>query len=80
MQTVRTKRRTNVTIAGDLLDAARDLDLNVSAVAETALAAAVREARRAGWARENAEAIAQRKAWIERNGPPLAAWQTWKLE
>lgn len=74
------KRRANVTVDGTLLDAARALGLNVSALTEAALDTAVRRARRAAWAAENAEAMAERRAWIERNGPPLASWQVWKPE
>ena len=74
------KRRTNVTIRSDLLEAARSFDINVSALAEKALGEAVREARARAWAEENAEAIAQRAAWIEEHGPPLAPWQVWKAE
>lgn len=72
------KRRANLTIAGDLLDAARAHDLNVSAIAEAALAEAVRAAEARAWRAENADAIAARAAWIEANGLPLARWQAWK--
>ena len=72
------KRRANVSLDGALLDAARGFDLNVSAIAETALRDAVRKARAEAWKRENAEALARRTAWIEENGLPLARWQSWK--
>ena len=72
------KRRTNVSIEGALLDEARELGLNVSAVAEAALAAAVREARARAWAAEAAPAIERRAAWIEAHGLPLAPWQVWR--
>lgn len=73
-----TKRRTNVSLDARLLASARELGLNLSRIAEEALAAAVREAR--AKAEENAEAIAQRAVWIEANGMPLARWQVWKPE
>jgi antitoxin CcdA len=66
------KRKTSVTIDAAALDAARDLGLNVSAVAETALQAAVAEARRCKWLEENAAAFARQAEWHERNGHPLA--------
>ncbi|MGY3439920.1 type II toxin-antitoxin system CcdA family antitoxin [Marinovum sp. KMM 9879] len=69
------KKRTNVTIDSGLLEAARELGLNVSAISEAALAAEVRAARASAWQAENLEAMAQRRAWIEANGPPLARWQ-----
>lgn len=65
-------KRTNVSVAGDLLDEARVLGLNVSGIAEAALDAAVREKRMRRWKEENAAAIARRRDWIERNGLPLA--------
>ncbi|MGD9866212.1 MAG: type II toxin-antitoxin system CcdA family antitoxin [Pseudodonghicola sp.] len=74
------KRRTNVTIDAATLDAARELGLNVSAVSEAALIEAVRQARAASWAARNAEALAQRRAWLDDNGLPLAKWQLWQPE
>lgn len=71
------KRRTNVTIDSGLLDAARELGLNVSAISETALAQTLKQAQAKGWAEENAEAIARRRDWIDREGTPLARWQMW---
>jgi antitoxin CcdA len=78
MPATASKRRTNVTIDRDLLEAARGLGLNVSGITESALAQAVREAKAKAWAEENAEAIAEQGAWIEANGTPLARWQVWK--
>lgn len=72
------KRRANVTISGDVLDAAREHGLNVSAISEAALAKAVRRAEAEAWARENEAAIRARAVWIEANGTPLANWQVWK--
>ncbi len=72
------KRRTNITVDAHVLSAARDMDLNVSAISEAALAQAVRAAEARAWAEENARAIAERHAWIEANGPPLAGFQVLK--
>lgn len=72
------KRRTNVSIDAGLLEAARELGLNVSSITEAALAERVRAARADAWRAENAEALAQRRAWIEQHGAPLAKWQVWK--
>ncbi len=74
------KQRTNVSLTASTLTAARDLGLNVSAISDAALAEAVRRARAEAWARENAEAIAERRAWIEANGTPLADLQVLKLD
>lgn len=74
------KQRTNVSLTASTLAAARDLGLNVSAISDAALAEAVRAAKAEAWARENAEAIAERRAWIEANGTPLADLQVLKLD
>ena len=72
------KQRTNITLTAANLAAARELGLNVSAISDAALAEAVRAARAEAWSRENAEAIAERRAWIEANGTPLADLQVLK--
>jgi antitoxin CcdA len=70
--TTSTKRKTSVTLSADALDAARDLGVNVSAVAEDALVAAVRHAKREQWLNENADAFKAQSEWHEQNGHPLA--------
>jgi antitoxin CcdA len=72
------KSRTNITVERGILEDARACGLNVSLIAEQALAAAVRAERARRWQTENAEAIAERTAWIERHGLPLAGLQAWK--
>lgn len=74
------KRRTNVTLTATNLAAARELGLNVSAISDAALAEAVRTAHVELWQKENAAAIAERRSWIESNGPPLADLQVMKLD
>ena len=72
------KQRTNVTLTAANLAAARELGLNVSAISDAAVSEAVRTAR--AWAAENAEAISERRAWIETNGTPLADLQVLKVD
>jgi len=79
-QSTTEKQRTNVSLTASNLAAARELGLNVSAISDAALAEAVRAAKAEAWARENAEAIAERRAWIEANGTPLADLQVLKLD
>jgi antitoxin CcdA len=74
------KQRTNITLSATTLAAARELGLNVSAISDAALAVAVRAAKADAWARENAEAIAERRAWIEAHGTPLADLQVLKTD
>ena len=74
------KQRTNITLSATNLAAARELGLNVSAISDAALAEAVRAAKAEAWARENAAAIAERRAWIEGRGTPLADLQVLKID
>lgn len=70
--TAAAKRKTSLTLDAGLLDQARELDLNVSALADAALRRAVAEARQTAWLRENAVAFAAQADWHERNGHPLS--------
>ncbi|MBJ6980209.1 MULTISPECIES: type II toxin-antitoxin system CcdA family antitoxin [unclassified Luteimonas] len=62
------KRATNVSINEGLLEAARALDINLSATLEKALDAEVRARRREKWLEENREAIAAYNERIARDG------------
>jgi antitoxin CcdA len=66
------KRKTSLSLDAAALDAARDLRLNVSAIADAALKGAVAEARRRRWLEENADAFKAQDEWLEKNGHPLA--------
>ena len=66
------KRKTSLTLDAELLDGAKALDINVSAVAEAALKSAVASARHAQWLQQNADAFAAQAAWHESHGHPLA--------
>jgi len=70
------KRKTSLTLDSAALDAAKTLEINVSAVAEAALIQAVADARRQNWLAENAEAFAAQSDWHDRNGHPLAEIMT----
>jgi antitoxin CcdA len=66
------KRKTSLTLDAALLDEARSLGLNLSAVTDAALRCAVTEARKERWLKENADAFAAQATWHEENGHPLA--------
>ncbi len=69
---VATRRRsTSLTLDRQLLDEARTLGVNISRAAEIGLAAEVRTARAERWRHENAAAIAEYNAFVERSGVPL---------
>ena len=67
-----TKRKTSVTLDAAALDSAKELDINVSAVAEAALLKALHEARKRQWLADNAGAFAAQANWHARHGHPLA--------
>ena len=70
--TLASKRKTLLMLDTEVLDAAKVLQINVSAVAEAALKSAVAQARQTQWLEENAQAFVAQAAWHERNGHPLA--------
>ncbi|MEX2124798.1 MAG: type II toxin-antitoxin system CcdA family antitoxin [Woeseia sp.] len=62
------KRATNLSINGDLLTMARELDINLSATMEVALAGAVKRAQRKRWLSENRDAMVAYNQHVEANG------------
>lgn len=62
------KRATNVSINGDLLNQARELDVNLSATLEQALAEVIRQRKQERWLAENREAIGAYNGHVEQNG------------
>lgn len=73
------KTRTSVTIDADTLAAAREFNLNVSAISESAVNDAVRAARAKAWHAENAESLDADRQRIEKHGTYLADIQVLKL-
>jgi antitoxin CcdA len=67
-----TKRKTSLTLDAEVLDGAKALNINVSAVAEAALKSAVAKARQQHWLNQNAGGFAVQAAGHERHGHPLA--------
>jgi len=62
------KTATNLSVRADLVRRARELELNLSEVLETALARAIRDAERERWLEENREAIDEYNASITKRG------------
>lgn len=62
------KRPANLTINADLLQRARELDINLSATLEDALEEAVRRRLRERWLDENAPAIAAYNEEVDKHG------------
>jgi antitoxin CcdA len=70
------KQRTNISVDAKVLAAARELGLNVSAIAEEAL----RKAQQDAWQKANAEGLKRLNDWVEANGLPLADYQVLKVD
>ena len=70
------KRPTNLSLNAKVLDAARDLGMNLSATVDALLAEEVRKRYWARWNEDNKEAVAHYNARIAREGLPLARYRT----
>jgi antitoxin CcdA len=69
------KTATNLSLRADLVERARELNLNLSVVVEAALEHAVREAERAAWLAENAGAIDEYNARVAERGVFSDDWR-----
>ena len=70
------KAKINLTVEEDVSREARSLGVNMSQVAERAIAAANRDARNRRWREENRDALEQYAREVEEHGLPLARHQT----
>jgi antitoxin CcdA len=62
------KRAVNLSINGDLLNKAKELDINLSATLEQALAEIVKQNQRKKWLEENCNAINAYNEYVETQG------------
>jgi len=62
------KRATNVSVRSDLLEAAREAGLNLSATLERALTEELANLQRARWREENRDAIAAYNQYVDVHG------------
>lgn len=69
------RRATNVSLDQELVEAARELDINLSRACEQGLAREIKATREARWREENAEAIARYNAHIAKHGLALAKYR-----
>jgi antitoxin CcdA len=70
------KRATNLSLNSKVLDAARELGMNLSQTVDALLAEEVRKRYWERWNEENKEAIEHYNQRIEREGLPLAKYRT----
>lgn len=62
------KKAANLSINADLLSKAREMDINLSATLEQALAETLKQRQRAQWLAENKDAIEAYNDHVEKNG------------
>ena len=70
------RRATTLSLNSKVVDAARELGMNLSKTVDALLAAEVRKRYGDRWNEENREAIAAYNARIAREGLPLAKYRT----
>lgn len=69
------RKATNVSLDSDLLDAAKELGINVSRACERGLAQQISDARSKRWLEENLEALESSNRYVEEHGLPLARYR-----
>jgi antitoxin CcdA len=70
------KRAANLSLSADVLDAAKDLNLNVSQVCNGLLREFIREERNRRWRIEYAAFVDRYNAGLEEDGLPLQEWRS----
>ena len=70
------KRAVNLSPNSDVLDAARQLDINISQVCDSHLCEIVRREQERKWSEDHADFIAAHNAIIESEGLPLDEWKS----
>jgi antitoxin CcdA len=70
------KRPTNLSLNAKVLDAARELGMNLSQTVDALLADEVRRRYWQRWNEENKEAVEHYNQRVEREGLPLAKYRT----
>ena len=69
------RKSTNLSLEARLVAEAKNLDINISRIAEESIARAVSEEKARLWKIENRETIEAWNEWVERNGLPLAEFR-----
>jgi antitoxin CcdA len=70
------KRATNLSLSIDVLEAAKDLEINLSQVCDNYLRQLVRREQERKWREDHADFIAAYNATVDAQGLPLDEWRT----
>lgn len=71
----RPRKSTNLSLAADLVEEAKALEINLSRACEAGLEAALRDERKRRWQEENRAAMEAWNAWTAEHGLPLARYR-----
>jgi len=71
------KKATNLSLNSKVLEAAREMGINISQTVETLLAEEVKRLYWEKWNEDNKEAVAAYNARTSDHGLPLAKYRTW---
>jgi antitoxin CcdA len=70
------KRAINLSLSTDVLEAAKQLEINISQVCDTYLRELVRREHERRWREDHADFIAAYNATVEAEGLPLDEWKS----
>ncbi len=70
------KRATNLSLSSDVLEAAKDLEINISQVCDNYLRSLVRREQERRWRDDHADFIAAYNATVETEGLSLDEWRS----
>ena len=70
------KQASNLSLSSDVLDAARQLSINISQVCDSHLREVVRREQERKWREDHADFVAAYNATIESEGLPLDEWKS----
>ncbi len=70
------KRATNLSLSTDVLEAAKDLEINLSQVCDNYLRQLVRREQERKWREDHADFIAAYNATVDAEGLPLDEWRS----
>ena len=70
------KRAVNLSLSSDVLDAAKELEINISQVCDNYLRDLVRREQARQWREDHADFIAAYNATVEAEGLPLDEWRS----
>ena len=70
------KRAVNLSLSSDVLEAARDLEINISRVCDKHLREVVRREQERKWREDHAGFITAYNATVEAEGLPLDEWRS----